>query len=701
MSETANPTTSSDDSSAELPSDDTSPFPPDPRSPKKVFLGALIFPIFMMVVMPLLYSWGLHSPTPHDMKVAIIGDTSTSQQVASAITTQSDGSFAVSTVADPGAARAAIDNLAIRGAWNPATNDIYVASAGGPIASNTAESFLSAVAKKQNPDRPVNVIDVIPPNGNDKLANSLLFVGLAAVLGGFSFASALRIAVGGLSLRVELILLAVFGALLTTIPTFIAYSVYGSLDSGFIKAALLAYAGLLTVGCFHLGSMRLIGPLAIIPTVFIMVLMGIPASGAAIPAEMVPGFLGTMNRILPTPALLDGLRRLIYFPDAGMGATLSTLALWALLGMVMIALAAMRHSAKPEENSLQGPGFQHFFGDNREVTAAQHARRKALAGAAVVPIFLVTCLPLTFIGLFHNPTPHEMKVAIVGTDQAVTQQLTTQLEKVTGNGFDFTSVPDADTARNQLHQLEIRGAYDPATATLTIAGAGNLQATQVVKQTFGPVAASSGKTLQVDDIAPLPTSDLVGAGVLYLGLGAILGGYLSAMIAYMLGRGLGLRWQVGAIVVISAVCALAQVLISYQWIGILHHNEIAVAATLFVIALTCGLFQLGGSMLIGPLMMVVSMLVLIFLGVSSSGIAVGTDMAPAFYRVLHPILPTSNGFEALKRIAYFDGADAWSKNLWILVLWLAVSAAMVVGGVLLKRAGRGPTPPPINMEPEQ
>jgi len=665
-------------------------------SPKKMLLGAMIFPLFMMFVMPLLYSWGLHSPSPHDMKVAVIGEGAQSQQLANALTTSADGKFIVSTVSSQEAAAEQIEKLNLRGAWDPSTGNLLIANAGGMAASNAAQGFLSAVAQQQNPSTPVNVIDVVAPTDNDKLANTVMFVGLGAILAGFSMATVLRMGLNGLSLRVESAILIIGGLFTSLIPMFIAYSVYGTFDSGFFKAFLLVYAGVLTVSFFHLGNMRLIGPVAIVPTIVIMVLLGIPASGAAVPAEMVPAALGTLNRILPTPALLDGLKRVIYFPDASVGATLSTLALWIALGFIMVGLAALKHTNAP---ALEHRGFRQFFGDSHTVSGEQMERRKTLAGSMVMPVFMATVMPLVFIGLFHNPTPHEMKVAVVGTDRAAAEQVIGQLEKVTADQFDFSIVDDQAAAKDQIERQDLRGAYDPTTGTLTVANAGNMQATMAVEQLFHGVAAGSDKELKVDDIAPLPTSDLMGVGVLYIGIGAILGGFLAAVVAFMLGRGVSSGFQLLTILGVCVITAGTQVLVSYQWLGILHDNEAKVFGLLLLISVTCALFQYGGSLLIGPAMLLVSLLVLTFLGVATSGVAVGMDMAGPFYRGLAPILPTSNGFVGLKQLAYFDGVGLWS-SLWVVLVWAGAGVLATGVGLWLRKIGKGAQPPPMNMLPE-
>ena len=132
------------------------------------------------------------------------------------------------------------------------------------------------------------------------------------------------------------------------IPTFVAYSVYGALSANVVGVALLLSAFAFVIGSFHLAGMRLIGPAMVLPTLLIMLLFGVPASGGAIAPEMVPGFFTHLHSVLPTPALIEGLKRLVYFPDAPLGATVTTLAVWAVIAIFLLVLAALKHPAEEE-----------------------------------------------------------------------------------------------------------------------------------------------------------------------------------------------------------------------------------------------------------------------------------------------------------------------------------------------------------------
>lgn len=317
-----------------------------PASERKMLLGALVMPLFMMIVLPLLYSWGFHSPTPHHMRVQIIGTSPQTTALAAGLELKAGSSFDVTTAPDADAARAAILRLDSRGAYDPATNTAYVASAGNLAATQVAETLFQSITGQTGAPAPT-VVDLQPPGHKDVLGNTVLFLGLAAILGGFLTATVIQLLTPGLSLRVELTILAGAAVTSAVIPLFTAYAVYGALSGPYFRVGALLAASSFIIGAFHLGGMRLIGPAQMIPTILVMVLLGVPASGAAIAQEMVPGFFGTLHSILPTPALLEGLKRTVYFPDAGVGATEAVMACWALLAAALLGAAFLKH---PKQN---------------------------------------------------------------------------------------------------------------------------------------------------------------------------------------------------------------------------------------------------------------------------------------------------------------------------------------------------------------
>lgn len=309
--------------------------------------AGLSMPLLLMILLPLLYTWGLHSPSPRHMDVSIVGSSQETTQMASAMQAKVGSSFDFGVVPDVEAGKAAVMDLETRGAYDPATNTVYVASVGNLAAKQAAAAVLTDIGENIAGAEPT-VVDLAPAPSSDSLGNTVMFIAIAAIMGGFLTATMIRLLLPDLGLRVELAILAVMSAIAGIIPTFIAYSVYAALSENVLGVSLLLSAFAFVIGAFHLGGMRLIGPAMVLPTMLIMLLFGVPASGGAIAPEMVPGFFTHLHSVLPTPALVEGLKRLVYFPDAALGATLTTLAVWAVIAIVLLVLAALKRPSEEE-----------------------------------------------------------------------------------------------------------------------------------------------------------------------------------------------------------------------------------------------------------------------------------------------------------------------------------------------------------------
>ncbi|MFI7167187.1 hypothetical protein ACIBM3_32540 [Rhodococcus erythropolis] len=317
---------------------------------------------------------------------------------------------------------------------------------------------------------------------------------------------------------------------------------------------------------------------------------------------------------------------------------------------------------------------------NTPVTATPDklAQRRTFAGVMIMPLFMLIALPLAFIGLFHSPSPNHMNIAVIDSSPASTG-IQSGLSSSVGEQFDVTLQPNASSAREALANLDIRGAYDPSTGELFTAGAGNVQASAAVQQVFAPIAQSQGIDLTVVDTNPLPSGDSVGSGLLYLGVGSIFGGFLTATVVAIAVPGLARKWQVTTITVMSLVAAAVQVFYGWKLFGMFEGQAIPAFFTLFGIAVVCGLVNLGGIGLIGPAMIPISLLIFMMLGIPASGLAIPLDLAPSFYGAIHPFLPTSSGFDALKRIVYFDGHGI-AGNFVTLGIWALIGAALIWWG---------------------
>src|SRR4051812_6696666 len=99
--------------------------------------------------------------------------------------------------------------------------------------------------------------------------------------------------------------------------------------------------------------------------------------------------------------------------------------------------------------------------------------RDAVPLRTVVIVFGVLLLQLGFIlsyvGAFHHPSPHRIRLAVVAPAQ-VAGQTVTQFNAIHGTPLDAFTVPGTDTARRQIQQGTTSAALvvDPASSTDTL-----------------------------------------------------------------------------------------------------------------------------------------------------------------------------------------------------------------------------------------
>jgi hypothetical protein len=640
--------------------------------PNKMMLAALSFPLFMAIALPGLYLAAFHEPSPDHMKVQIIGTSDSAQQLAAGLTTSSDGSFEASTVADSDTAVEHLEVLTSRGAYDPATGDLYVASAGSPAAEQAVRAAFESVAADDGQE--LTVTDVAPLPDHDRLGVTSLFMGLGGVLAGFTCATVLGSAVRNLRLRHEIAIIGLMSATAGVLTTFIGYAVYGALTTELLGVGTIITAVAFVSGLIQSGGLKLIGPGMTVISVIILILLGVPASGAAIPADMTPGFFADLQTLLPTSAALDALRRTIYFGGTGIGPNLAALAFWGLLGAAMIGISRLK---SPGADDAARDAVSPFpVDDSLTPEQASLSRKRLITGLMSLPLFFAIFLPLLFVGVFHAPSPRGMDIAVIGTTGGA-HNSADQLRASGGDAFDVSLVDDRTEAVRQLKDLQIRAAFDPSTGDIYVASAAGVQSEGAAVAVLTDAVQSTGATADVHDVAPLPDKDPVGTSALYLALGAVVGGFLTAVVVALIGAKVSAAWQTLTVLVTGVVVAAIET--SWGWLvfDVFASSAMAGFGMLLALATVSGLVTLAGMRKIGPAQIMVSILLLVLAAVTSSGLGVQLDLAPGFYGFIHELLPTSRGMSALRDVIYFGGAGiGW--DLAVIGLWTIAAIAVIV-----------------------
>jgi hypothetical protein len=292
--------------------------------------------VAVQVLFALCFGYPLLHAAPHEVPIGVAGPPAAVRELSARLQGQ-HGAFSVHRYAGPAAAAAAIRDRDVDGALviSPRGPELMVASAAGAALSG----LLTTEAHGLGRTHPVPVTDLVPAPRRDPgevgaLATLLPLILISLVLGA-ALAHTERRAwrrfgwCAGASLAAGLGVCGVAAGL------------------GTFTGSYLADAGVLALLVFGLSSASsgLVAASALRPLealfALTMICLGIPSSGALVPAAMLAEPWRTVGPYLPPAAALNALRGITFFHGAAIGGPLGVLACWSVLGaLLMVAGAA-------------------------------------------------------------------------------------------------------------------------------------------------------------------------------------------------------------------------------------------------------------------------------------------------------------------------------------------------------------------------
>lgn len=313
-------------------------------------------------------------------------------------------------------------------------------------------------------------------------------------------------------------------------------------------------------------------------------------------------------------------------------------------------------------------------------------------GLVVGVLLLQVAFIASYVGAFHDPTPHDVSIGVVAPNAGAVVE---GLDALDGAPLAAEVVDDADQARDLVVSGDLTAAFvvgtgdaDAApTDTLIVAtGAGSSLAT-AVEEVVNGVDTQQGRTLDVTDVVPLESGDARGLTGFYLVIGWLVGGYL---VASLLGVAKGARpatarraaIRLGAAVPYAVLSGLGGALVVDPLLGALtgHFWGLWGLGTLLVLSaatVTMALQVLAGTLGIG-----LTVLLFVVLGNPSAGGAYQTELLPAFWRVLGTWIPNGAGTTAVRRLVYFPDQSVTFQVL------LIAAYAVVGAGITLAATAR-------------
>ncbi len=656
---------------------------PDPARERKErigrYVGMLVFPFLMVSMMVGGYLGAMHAPTPHDLPVAVVGSSAAdSARLAAALEATDPSALEVRVAEDADQARALVEGRDVVGAvvFDGGDATVLTAGAAGASQASTVTQLLIPFAATQ--DAAVHTEDLATLPAHDSAGLGVMFMTTALILAGYMPLSLILSAAPELLRKRRIFpLLAGWAALVAAVVWLIADPVLGAVQGHTAAVLGICWLGVFAVSAVQLFLTRIFGPLAVLVGMLFLMVLGIPASNLGMSVHTMPGIFSALYTFLPSPAIGEALRSVLYFGGDGLGGHLLVLAVGLIAGLALTALVDMLKRRKRSDAPLPEPNITSFLGGRPQSTRAKYAT------IVLFPLTMVVMMMSVMTASMYQPSPRELPVAVAAADPAHAEQVIAGLDQNMPGMFDFR-VTSPEEAAGLVADRSVVGSYvlpsaDNPSATLLTAGAAGMSQQQVVTTVFTQLAEQQHVTLVNQDVTPLSADDSMGTVSLYLSIGWMMSGFLLIVVMstaapeLMSPRKL-LPIVAGWSVAMSAwVWTIAGPIVgaiggghAWQLIGV---GAAAIASV--------ALFTTVFARLLGMLAVIPVILVVMFLGVPASGGGLSIYMSPMIFRTLHDILPLPAAVESARSILYFGG-DGVGGHAVTFLIWAAAALVCVI-----------------------
>jgi len=308
-----------------------------------------------------------------------------------------------------------------------------------------------------------------------------------------------------------------------------------------------------------------------------------------------------------------------------------------------------------------------------------------LVSHLIVPVLLAAGMALAYLGAFHQPSPHGVRLDVVGTGPEVAT-LAQGLQDSLGDLAAVRTVGTVEQARTALQQLDIAGAYvpDPARPRLLIASAASDTTATIVERMLSPVALGQGLPLQITDVAPTADTDPTGQGAFFYLVALSVGGYSAAIAIGAAGAKLSMRLRLVFGLGVAAVIAAIATAIAGPLYGALPDSvlQIGLLAWLYVSAVVW--IGVGLHSFLGRWTTLTVVGLFVMLNFTSAGGVFAPSVQPGFFASLHSFWIGSGLVEAARRLLYFPALGIGSQVLTV-VLWAVAGLVLATAAGLVER----------------
>lgn len=336
------------------PTESTPPVPSGPSARRKVPVRAWLQPaiIGLIVVSAFigLYVGLQRNPEPHAVPLAVTG-----QQLATEVQQTLGDRVDVHQTADAASARRAVlhrDAVAALGPNGDGGLRLDVAGANGVSTTNAVTGLAATYANQAG--QHLETADIVPLAKYDSRGLCGFYVAFGVTLAGFVLAQATLGLSHVLPLRYRFRLIWGFSAACGTIAAAIAGPILGALPAPFLPLA--GTLALLTAAAAFATKLlgTWLGPIGVPVATLLLLTIGNSTSGATIGVVLLPRLARIVSGLLPPGAAIRAVGDLSYFGGAHVAGPLITLALWAVLGTLLVGLRSRQVATRARQVATRG-----------------------------------------------------------------------------------------------------------------------------------------------------------------------------------------------------------------------------------------------------------------------------------------------------------------------------------------------------------
>lgn len=294
----------------------------------------------------------------------------------------------------------------------------------------------------------------------------------------------------------------------------------------------------------------------------------------------------------------------------------------------------------------------------------------------VTPLLMCIGMGLAYLGAFHAPEPHDLRVDVVGSGPRA-QVLAQTLQDKGDGALSVRTVADRATAVNDLTTQKSYGAYLPGKhPELLVATASSDTSATVVEKVFTKVAAAQGDPLKVTDTAPTADGDPTGQGIFFLLVAVSIGSYASVAVIGGAGAALALRIRAALVVGASLMVSAIGAAFAGPLFGLVDHGLGGVWAMAWLYSAGILMVGVGLHTFLKRWTTLGVMVLFVMLNFTSSGGIFRPELQPGFFGSLHAFWNGAGFVEGVRSHVYFGGY-ALGGHVLVLTLWFVAGLAVM------------------------